>query len=383
MHDLGEILFSNPMEVGPLVLTSLQDILAPRPILCQQITSQFGSSKCRTSQQAIQALTATLSYLQATHNDIVIFTDGSALSNPGPCGAGAVIYWKGINSEPTCHTRAVAARSSSYHGELQAIDLALNTVQERQPEVTNQTLHILTDCQSAMHSILSMDTTGHYGYLLRQIQHSLKTLFFGSVTVKLAWTAGHINLRGNEQADAQAKKAAEEAALLTNNPYPASVSEVKTAIREGTVHKWQKRWDNTETAKWTRSLIAKVQVCKTQNVCDRKTEVKLCRLKTGATLLNDHMNKIMPDAYPTPNCSCEQGRATIDHFLTQCTLHNDFREVLLNDIELVFYTENAIPHLQVLNTETILGEHNFLSRRGNFRLQLAVAQYIKATETSI
>lgn len=50
---------------------------------------------------------------------ILCFTDGSCISNPGPCGAGAVIYVPG--QEEVCITRPVAAYGSILLGELVAI----------------------------------------------------------------------------------------------------------------------------------------------------------------------------------------------------------------------------------------------------------------------
>ena len=37
---------------------------------------------------------------QSTDQDVLLFTDDSALGNPGPTGAGAVAYIDGYNSSP-------------------------------------------------------------------------------------------------------------------------------------------------------------------------------------------------------------------------------------------------------------------------------------------
>ena len=56
------------------------------------------------------------------------FTDGSALGNSGPCGAGAVIYPNGLDSHPLSLHSPVSKSSTSYHGELKDILLALDHV---------------------------------------------------------------------------------------------------------------------------------------------------------------------------------------------------------------------------------------------------------------
>ena len=50
---------------------------------------------------------------------LVCFTDGSCLPNPGPCGAGAVIYYQ--DGQEECIKRPVTAYGSILLGELVAI----------------------------------------------------------------------------------------------------------------------------------------------------------------------------------------------------------------------------------------------------------------------
>ena len=49
-------------------------------------------------------------------NTMVIFTDGSALSKPGPVGAGVVIKNKGPRSTPVKLAKAVKQMGTSYEG---------------------------------------------------------------------------------------------------------------------------------------------------------------------------------------------------------------------------------------------------------------------------
>ena len=57
-----------------------------------------------------------------------IFTDGSALGNPGPCGSAAVIYINGLAKDPVTLSKPVALKSTSFHGEVAAVSLALGYV---------------------------------------------------------------------------------------------------------------------------------------------------------------------------------------------------------------------------------------------------------------
>ena len=54
----------------------------------------------------------------------VVFTDGSCLGNPGPCGAEACIFHLGA-SEPVLLKQPVSSRGSIVLGEVVAIKMAL------------------------------------------------------------------------------------------------------------------------------------------------------------------------------------------------------------------------------------------------------------------
>ena len=56
--------------------------------------------------------------VKSTDIDVLLFTDGSALNNPGPTGTGAVVYIDGYNSVPILNKKAVTPMGNNYTGEL-------------------------------------------------------------------------------------------------------------------------------------------------------------------------------------------------------------------------------------------------------------------------
>ena len=58
------------------------------------------------------------------YNEVVVFTDGSYLGNPGPCGSGACIFVPN-ETEPVELKRPVTNRGSILLRELVAILMAL------------------------------------------------------------------------------------------------------------------------------------------------------------------------------------------------------------------------------------------------------------------
>ena len=51
---------------------------------------------------------------------------------------------------------------------------------------------------------------------------------------------------------------------------------------------------------------------------------------TGSTNLNDHLFKMKYS--DTPNCECEEARETIDHYLMDCSIYNESRDAMMQQI---------------------------------------------------
>ena len=88
---------------------------------------------------------------QITQEEIVIFTDGSALGNPGPTGAGAVVYLNGYQSVPVLLKKGVSPMSTNFTGDLVGIQKALEFISDLNgSREKDRTIHNFTDCQAAI-----------------------------------------------------------------------------------------------------------------------------------------------------------------------------------------------------------------------------------------
>ena len=85
---------------------------------------------------------------------MIVFTDESAQSNPGPTGSGAIIKKQGQNSTLIKIATAVKYMGSSYEGELEAIKIAAEYARGN-ISPSNDSLHIFPDCQSAISAVTS------------------------------------------------------------------------------------------------------------------------------------------------------------------------------------------------------------------------------------
>ncbi len=197
-------------------------------------------------------------YLSALpRHTLPVFTDGSSLVNPGPCGASAVIYTHGLDSEPVILKHPVAIKSSSFHGELDAISLALTyCVNLCARPVQFNAISIFTDCRAALQTVVN-GVVSNYTSLVLDIQRSIKSLQEQDISIELIWIPGHADLKPNELADIAAKDAARQAAQLDSaqDNSTLSLSEVKKEIRLNSIRAWQRRWDRQEEARLTHAII--------------------------------------------------------------------------------------------------------------------------------
>ena len=90
-----------------------------------------------------------------TNKTMIVFTDGSAQSNPGLTGSGVIIK-KHRNSTPIKIAKAVKYMGSSYEGELEAVQIATEYARGN-ISPSNDSLHIFSDCQSAISAVTSQN----------------------------------------------------------------------------------------------------------------------------------------------------------------------------------------------------------------------------------
>ena len=156
--------------------------------------------------------------MEAPEGTTYAFTDGSCLTNPGPCGAGAVVYQN--NHEPVRLKRPVSKRGSILLGELIAILVVIEYLVQNIGSVPSKLLKIFCDSQSAV-GIL---TLGWKDTSYKDVVSDIKRVSASSnrKTFQIDWTPGHSAIAGNEIADHLAKEAAKEAETLqtTGNLHP-------------------------------------------------------------------------------------------------------------------------------------------------------------------
>ena len=159
-------------------------------------------------------------------------SDGSCLTNPGPCGAGAVVY---SDQHNPVQLKRTATRGSILLAEHVAILLVIEHVIQNLASIPCTLLKIFSDSQSAL-GILSLNwkDTRHRDVTMR-IRKGMSNLQSKGSCVHVDWIPGHSSIAGNEVADRLAKGAAQEASNFPEDRMIVSRADIKQVAQRATI----------------------------------------------------------------------------------------------------------------------------------------------------
>jgi ribonuclease HI len=315
----------------------------------------LGSSGDRSAHQRAAAhKLITDQLISIPSGDPIIFTDGSALGNPGPCGAAAICYLNGFSSQPVILSKPIAPISTSYHGELAAIDIVVKYLCDSSDQLLSKTIHLFCDCRAAIMAISSAGLHKTHQNIIDNILAACTSLQSLNFTVNLYWTPGHIQLKPNELADQEAKKAAFMAQGDATN-CPVSFNVIKGRIKTLSTSRWQQTWTATVSNPVHHDCFPSVPSEKFKSKLSRKQESLLLRFKSGHTKLRDHMFKILgPIRVPDPSCPCGLDRETTTHILMHCPFFEEQRVSLISKFESIYRKHNIHPASRLFTFQSCL-----------------------------
>jgi ribonuclease HI len=366
-------------DVEPQTDPSMKRLTSALPSV-HGLEEKMGSSGNRTKAQADAAKEATKEMInRLPSREPKVFTDGSALTNPGPCGGAAVCYTQGMMSEPIVLKSPVSFFSTSYHGELVGLRLAtefleLHTTHNPSPEV-----HVFSDCRAAISSISSIACHSSHQKLIDDIQTDITALKERGTVTNIHWVPGHVDLVPNELADKAAKAAAMEA-RQDNVSTTISLQTVKGKIRLYTRERWQKIWNTSDTGRNVHDHFPVIPTGRFISVCGRNPEVKYLRLITGHHRLKNHLHKL--NLSETPCCDCSDERETPAHVMLHCPLYTHERATLVDHIELVYVKHETPFWERSMDINTMLFPCH-QSKQTRWEITCAVMDFLKNTELKI
>ena len=124
-------------------------------------------------------------------------SQSSSLITPGSTGAGAIIFRAGMNKPTVKLAKAVSSNSTNYHGEIDAILLALKHILSAQSQFSANTIHIFSDSIAAINSIPSLSPQEMYHDKIDEIMHISSSLKYFSFNV--TYSPAHCGTTQNEE----------------------------------------------------------------------------------------------------------------------------------------------------------------------------------------
>lgn len=235
-----------------------------------------------------------------------------------------------------------------YEGKIVGMILAVKLLKDEMRARGGRTMAVGADNQAAVRATNAFQSKpGHY--LMDKFHDDLRTLFPTEDDGKLVirWSAGHIGIPGNEQADEQAKRAARgettDPHLLPNslrspNNEPATLPASKSAIKQmfnTSINEEAKTvLCNSPRSDKFREIDPSYPSNRFRKLADgypRKHAALLIQLRTGHIPLNKHLHRI--SRAPSPICpACEEREESVHHFLLSCPAHARQRAIMKAEI---------------------------------------------------
>ena len=163
-------------DIAKIKSKSMDKLIKQTPSNCLQTTywSRLDSSKSRTHEQAELGKGMAMDrMIEAPEDTTFTFTDGSCQPNPGPFGAGAVLYPPHLDQLPL--KKPVSKRGSILLGELVAVQMALEYFLQHLDTISCKHLKIFSDSQSTV-GILTLNwKESSYKDITIEIQQTIAT----------------------------------------------------------------------------------------------------------------------------------------------------------------------------------------------------------------
>jgi len=266
---------------------------------------------------------------QNCKDTMTIYTDGSGIN--GKVGAAAIDLENGIKAHQ--HLGA-EIKYNVYAAELAGIHMAL--IQWHANLNKYPICRIYSDSQAAGKS-LSQPRKQSGQAIIKAILDSIDDISIKNPQshLEIIWIPGHQDIMGNEQADTEAKYAANNPTAsprFMHNPLKSlRVQQIKALAKA----QWAKTWtDNTVMAKQLHRIMSrenKTEGSKIYNsLPNRRSCAMIVQLRTGHCSLNHYLHRF--GIRYSPYCECGYGKETVEHFLLECKNYRAERKRLRENV---------------------------------------------------
>ena len=288
------------LRVMRIITSNLPTWRIPITVFCQK---WLHSSKSSEAPQVLRALFR--EHMESHHqNTCQLYTDGSKSEEGVGCAVTSI-------AEPTREYR-LTSEASIYTAELTALVEACRLICNNH----NTTFTVFSDSKSALEGIQQIDSPHP---IIHKIHEMMIQILAQGKNIKLCWVPSHVNIPGNERADEAAGRAASSqmAVLDTRAPAHDYYPRIRKIIRNA----WQTSWEGVQNNK-LRDIKDTIKTWNYDACPNRLTEIVLCRLRIGHTLLT---HRHLMEHRPQPFCGDCLVPLTVVHILTECPEYTEIR----------------------------------------------------------
>lgn len=346
--------------------TSLHRLTRQYRIKPAEIESLIPDRRSPTSSNSYQTHIATskpqaIQDHNANTDSIQVYSDGSG--HQGQIGAAAILFRAGRTPRKLLFHLGTDEEHTVFEAE--AVGLALAAELIATEEDITYPASIFVDNQAVIQAGESFYSNPG-SYLIDRFRERLNMLARGgnNFQVTLRWLPGHSDIHGNEEADKQAKRAAEgrhnnsPAATLPDflryNTLPLSISALQQAHHKTTAERWKRLW--CKSPRYNRinridpNLLHRSFLKLTANFPKRLTSLYIA-LRTQHIPLRRYLHRI--GKAPSPSCPhCPNVDETVPHYLLDCPHYRRERHALLlalgrdaTSLSFLLSDSSATPHL--------------------------------------
>jgi ribonuclease HI len=266
---------------------------------------------------------------------VSVYTDGSGYE--GQVGAAAVLYRNGVVKRKRRMRLGPMTQHTVYEGEGIGMILGLELIREENGVKGMVSMGVdNVSAITATHSI--KPGPGHHIWDTFHRRLQMVSRKHPDMDLLVRWTPGHVGIKGNEEADLEAKKASVHGSSPKHKlpaPLRKELPHSKSAIRQ----KYHAKLKREAEKIWTKSpryarmkqidpTLPSPSFAKQTAKMIRKHTSLLFQLRTGHIPLNMHLYKIQKAE--SPICPCCHGHIeTVAHFITRCPAHKAARRTMI------------------------------------------------------
>jgi ribonuclease HI len=303
---------------------------------------------------------------------VKIYTDRS--SHNGKVGAAAILTRVGEPTQTLHYHLGPSTHHTVHEAELIGILLGLHLIKTSKKGRTSYSIGV--DNQAALSTLDGVKpASGQYitDTILDTAVQIKKSRNSASYSLKFRWTAGHNRIEGNEQADIEAKKAAEGTTSDRKNLLPLLRKKIKSNKAALKQHKrerlkkcWAQEWKVLPRYNKFKTLDSSFPNSKfnkliSNNRLSRLDASRICQLRMGHIPLNTFLEKIKRvDNARCPACS--HPKEDMRHYLLDCPKYKHERWALFRSCK------TKQPKMRdLLNEEAMMVPlANFIQATGRF-----------------